>query len=210
MTVENSSVDAEGKATETTTDVAVDEKNKSTADADDTKKTEDQTTKKETDPAAEVSSLQEQLSKLQKDLEKLTKKNSELEESRDKAKENLRTFKMDQALTGSLAEAGVVSSATALKLIDKSLIKFDDNGAIVSATVAAAVEALKTSDPILFKSVEQSTTETSVVSTSTEKKNPPVKRAGEGNDEVTSYQRELRAAKTTKELNAVLKKYGKI
>lgn len=85
-----------------------------------------------------------------------------------------------------------LSLPTALKLLDRSKVVIEDDE-VDTKSIQAQLDALKKSDPTLFGGT----------------KLPDVKRPGEG-DPVGGYEKELRAAKSQKEIDAVLKKHGKI
>lgn len=125
-----------------------------------------------------------------------------LEEERSKRvklEERFTKQTVDTALTSALKDAKVNSISTALKLVDRSKVLFDDNGSVNIDSLADAVTALKDSDAILFAET-----------TSIEKpKGPAVKRAGEGETK-DAFETEMRSCKTQFEVNEVLRKFGKL
>lgn len=98
------------------------------------------------------------------------------------------------ALNAELQAAGVISVATAAKLIDKSKVEIGDDG-VNTASIKSLIAELKASDPALFVS------ETKPV--------PPAVKAGEG-DPVGGFEKEIRAATTQKQIEAIMRKYGKL
>lgn len=104
---------------------------------------------------------------------------------------------VDAALDAALKEAKAKSASTVKKLIDRTAISVEDD-AVDAASIAAQIEALKISDPVLFIQERQADPAAN-----------PVKRAGEG-DPIGGYEKELRACKTPQQINAVLAKYGKV
>jgi len=136
---------------------------------------------------------------------KIKKENAELRKAAETApvlqaeldglKTKIKNGAIDSALEKALVEAK--GNKTALKLIDRAAIKF--NGDDIDAdSVKAAVEALKKSDPILF---EAEVKKDGVV------QHPAVKRAVEG-DVAGGYAAEMAGAKTTQQIEAVMRKYG--
>jgi len=119
-----------------------------------------------------------------------------------------RNFKLDSVLSTALDAAGAKSKSTVLKLLDKNLIQFDDNGEVVTDSVVAAIQELQKTDSILFGDIKDPKSSSSG--------NPPpgknfsdtdAKRAGQG-DTKSAYMTELAAAKTKEEYMAVAEKYG--
>lgn len=108
-------------------------------------------------------------------------------ESKVKAKE------LDSAIRAELANFKAKAPETVLKLIDKAAIQWKDDGGVDTKSIETALKALKKSDPILFEEEQAST--------------PSVKRATEG-DVVGGYEKDIRAARTQKEIEAVMRKYN--
>ncbi len=172
------------------------------------------------DVEAKIAELQAQLEKQQEIVEKARKgekyqKNKaesevrriqsqyEAEKARaDALEQKIRDQAADGALRQKLGENGAKAVDTALKLIDRKQLKFNEDGSVDVESVASAVEALKKSDSILFDVTEQPQKQA-------QKPNaPPAVRATES-DAVSGFAAEVKAAKTKAELLAVLKKYGK-
>lgn len=93
-----------------------------------------------------------------------------------------------------LKQAGAVSITSVAKLLDKSKIVIADDK-VDAESVKSLIEELRTSDPALFVH------ETKPV--------PPPKKAGEG-DPVGGFEKEIRAATTQKQIETVMRKYGKL
>lgn len=128
------------------------------------------------DLQAEIESLKAKLTKTEGDLNEakanltsfadiqdrlnraVTEKSKVLRE-KDEAEQALKSYKADVLkkdvsthLTTALEEAGVRSVSTALKFIDlDNLNVVDENGVVALDKIAEAVNAVKTSDPVLFK-----------------------------------------------------------
>ena len=143
-----------------------------------------------------ASELQAKLADLQKELDA---KVSEL----TSIKEGQKQKALESALSTALEAAGAKSVSTVMKLIDKSKIQFNEEGNVSSETIELAVKEVMTSDPILFGDIDPKKAQ----ETGKEFLDPGVKRAGEGSQE-NAYTKELRAAKTQNEIQAVMKKYG--
>lgn len=93
-----------------------------------------------------------------------------------------------------LKEAGAVSVTSVAKLLDRSKIVID-NDKVDTSSVQSLIQELKTSDPALFTQVTKPV--------------PPPKKAGEG-DPVGGFEKEIRAATTQKQIETVMRKYGKL
>ena len=111
-----------------------------------------------------------------------------------KYEQSLRDAKIDAAIQEAAKDSGVKSIATLQKLIDKSRIEISDDNEVNIESVQKIIEELQKTDSILF--------ELPVVET------PPVKRANDDTN-VSSFETDLRKAKTQKEINAILLRYGK-
>lgn len=125
-------------------------------------------------------------------------------------KEATKNQTVSQALTTALEASGATSVSTVMKLIDKSKIEFDEQGQIKAESIATLIKEVQESDPILFGGVQEAkkseqTSTTSGASTSV----PDVKRAGEASTE-GAYDKEMKACKSPQEIQAVLRKYGKM
>ena len=166
------------------------------------------------------------------EIERLRNINKEVIETRDKTKERLKTFEqeaedrvkktleeqgkykemyevelakrtatesaikereLNTTLRSELAKVNALSIDTVLKLVDKSAVEFNDDGTVKVDSVAKIIKELRKSDPILFGSTEA----------------PSAKRAGDG-DNANTFESDIRKAKTQKDVNAVLQKYGKL
>lgn len=93
-----------------------------------------------------------------------------------------------------LKEAGAVSVTSVAKLLDRSKIVIE-NDKVDTSSVQSLIQELKTSDPALFTQVTKPV--------------PPPKKAGEG-DPVGGFEKEIRAATTQKQIEIVMRKYGKL
>jgi septum formation inhibitor MinC len=152
------------------------------------------------------SSLDEALLEKSKALEELKVE----KEKFNQLQTTLRESKLSAALSTALDAAGAKSQSTVMKLIDKSLIQFDENGEVITDTVVKAVQEIQKSDSILFGDVPD-------LKSSTGGWTPPgknfsnidAKRAGEGDNTQTAFMSELKAAKTQQEIMAIAVKYGK-
>jgi hypothetical protein len=112
-----------------------------------------------------------------------------------KLKTGLKTKAIDAALKEALQKSGARAVDTVSKLIDKSKIEISEEDWTVDTTsIQAQIEEMKKTDPILFGLGEGTNL-------------PPVKRPGDGST-TSSYKTEIAAAKTQKEVDAVMKKYG--
>lgn len=66
----------------------------------------------------------------------------------DKANDQIKNMRIDQALTNKLVPGGVVDLEAALKLIDRSKVQIDDNGNV--SGIDEVIESLKTDKAYLF------------------------------------------------------------
>lgn len=112
-------------------------------------------------------------------------------------KTGLKNKAVDAALKEVLQKAGARSVDTVAKLIDKSqIVVSDEDWTVDVESINAQIENLKKTDSILFGVGEGANL-------------PPVKRPSDGN--VTGgFEQEIRAAKSQKEIEAVMRKFGKI
>lgn len=138
--------------------------------------------------------------KAQQRAEELERKVQEEEGKRTELETKIRNRIVDAALEKALVDAKATSPTTALKLLDKAAIKVDGEE-VDAKSVQEMIEALQKSDPVLFS--------TDVKTTETPMQHPPVRKATEG-DVVAGYERDMRAAKSQKDIEAVLRKYGKM
>ena len=111
-------------------------------------------------------------------------------------KATLQQEKVNATLQSAIEQAGAKSVGTVLKLIDKSKVELDEQGNVKAESLTALIEEVKTSDPILFGN------ETTFI-------DPGVKRAGDTSSEGI-FDKEIKACKTQKEIEEVLRKYGKM
>jgi hypothetical protein len=159
---------------------------------------------KQVDNTEDLTGLRSKLAEQEKLIEKLRRHEKEsLKKEQDaltRANE-LEGKWRDRLVNGALEAAlgDAINLKTALKLVDKSAIKVDGD-AVDAESIKTLVEALRTESPELFKTP---------VEDKKEPQAPSVKRAGEG-DPIGGYEKEIRAAKTAKEVEAVLRKYGKM
>jgi predicted nuclease with TOPRIM domain len=109
-------------------------------------------------------------------------------------KTGIQQEKVSATLQSAIEKAGAKSVSTVLKLIDKSKVELDENGNAKEESISALIKELSESDPILF---------------GTEFIDPGVKRAGDGTSE-GMYDKELKACKNQREIENVLRKYGKL
>lgn len=111
-------------------------------------------------------------------------------------KTGLRNKAVDSALKEVLQKAGARSVDTVAKLVDKSKVEVNEEDFTVDQnSIQLQIEELKKTDPILFGVGEGTNL-------------PPVKRPSDGNT-TSSFETEMRAAKSQAEIQTVMKKYGK-
>lgn len=155
---------------------------------------------------AELAKNQELIKKLRKfEKENLTRAEQEAKAKEEALKEQgkykelyeeltgkMRSQKVDSAIEAALVESKAKSNKTVKALIDKSQIEFD--GEEVNAnSLKNLIAGLKKEHSVLFD-VETAAS---------------VKRAGEA-ENISGYEKEVRGAKTTAELQKILRKYGKL
>lgn len=99
---------------------------------------------------------------------------------------------IDDALTKALTDAKAKAVSTVMKLINRGDIKVGDDGVVDTKSIEAQIATLQKEDPFLFEAVET----------------PSVKRGAEG-AVVGGYEKEVAAAKSIQDLEAVMRKYGK-
>jgi len=122
-------------------------------------------------------------------------------DKRTKIEQRLTEKAIEDSFKEVLKDSGALSIGTVLKLLDKSKVGLDDNGNVDVTSVKGIVAELKKSDPILFGEPESKGDD--------KKESVDVKRAADTAN-VTSYEKEMKAAKSAKEIEEVLRKYGKI
>lgn len=111
-------------------------------------------------------------------------------------KTGLKNKAIDTALKDILQKSGARAVDTVQKLIDKSVVSVNEEDFSVDiTTIQTQIDELKKTDPILFGLGEGTNL-------------PPVKRPGDGTP-TTGYATEIAAAKTQKDIENVMKKYGK-
>lgn len=125
------------------------------------------------------------LAELQANYEQAVAKSTALEAK-------IRNDLVDAALKSALAESKAKSISTVMKLINRDEIKVE-NDTVDAESLSALITKLKSEDPILFEAVEA----------------PEPKRSAEGAT-TGGFQKELSACKSQKEIEAVLRKYGKM
>lgn len=104
-----------------------------------------------------------------------------------------RNTAIDGALKSALTEARAKSVSTVMKLVNRDEITVNEDGTVDTESLNAMITRLKADDAILFE----------------EPQIPDVKRSTEG--QVTGgWEKEIGAAKSQTELEAVLRKYGKM
>ena len=124
-------------------------------------------------------------------------------------KENIKQQTITSNLSTALEAAGAKSVSTVMKIIDKSKLQFDEQGQLNVDSVVAAIEEVRNSDPILFGDPVDPKTAAPTVPTGNPILDPGVKRAGEAATE-GAFEKELKSAKTQKEIENILRKYGKM
>jgi hypothetical protein len=180
-----------------------------------------------TDPKAELAKVQAELEKNKELLAKVRKFEKENKEAAEKAlkdnekwkelyeaettkrtslEQRLRDKAIKDVIADTLKEVGAKSISTVTKLLDLSKVEVDDDLNVDASSVKALVEELKKTDPILFGEPESKGDDKSA---DPKKENVDVKRAADAAT-VTSYEKEMKAAKSAKEIEEVLRKYGKI
>lgn len=152
---------------------------------------------------------------LQKKYDDLFAEKSKLYEQHESITKELETWKTqarDQKIATELetafTSAGAKSISTVMKLVDKNKIQFDEQGNIKADSISEIVKGLIESDPILFGNGEEKKGNQN--SGNQELLNPGVKRAGDSGSTEDAFTKEIRAAKNAAEINAVLRKYGKL
>jgi predicted nuclease with TOPRIM domain len=150
----------------------------------------------------DATALQSQLEKLTNDKSKILREKDELQTAFDAHKKEVQVKEMKTQLTAALGEASARNPSTALKLIDLTTLKFDEDGQVQAASLAAAIEAIKVSDPELFKDGSEAVAP----------KTPSIKPAI---DRITqsAYEVEVAAAVkkgSQKELEEVIAKYQRV
>lgn len=110
-----------------------------------------------------------------------------------KLEAKLRNGVIEGALKSALSDAKAKSVSTVMKLVNRDEIKINEDDTVDTDSLMSIITKIKSEDPILFEEVEA----------------PDVKRSAEG-AVVGSFEKELKAAKSQKEIEAVLRKHGKM
>lgn len=124
-------------------------------------------------------------------------KQTEVERVTEAYEAKLNNLALDGALESALASHGVRNVDVAKKVIDTSGINVQD-GRVDKNAIQEAVSALKEAEGYLFKTTEEAPQKQTA---------PKAGRPAEGETEDV-VQKEIKAAKSIKELNAVLRKYN--
>ncbi len=113
--------------------------------------------------------------------------------------EKFRVVAVDAAVDVALQKANVHNVETAKRLLDRTDIDLKD-GKANSKIITERINKLQETDPYLFKTKEDEST----------KPTPPkARRPGEGGgNEISGFQRDLAACKTTKEIQKLLRKHN--
>ena len=146
---------------------------------------------------------------LQKQLDTLMTEKSKLAEDFETYKSTIKKQKLETHVSTALEAAGVKSKTLALKVLDMSKIEFDDSDNVKVDSVAAAIEALKSAEPVLFGEAPADPNAKSSGSTTGTKPGPTPKIAAQGGDSKSAYETEIKAAKSVQEIEAVMRKYSK-
>jgi ABC-type transporter Mla subunit MlaD len=146
---------------------------------------------------------------LQKQLDALMTEKSKLAEDFEGYKSTIKKQKLETHVSTALEAAGVKSKTLALKVLDMSKIEFDDSDNVKVDSITAAIEALKTAEPVLFGEVQADPNEQSSGTSTTPKSAPAPKVAAQGSTGKSSYETEIQSAKSVKEIEAVMRKYSK-
>jgi len=109
--------------------------------------------------------------------------------------QQLKDNSINNAIERLAAKSGVKSVATLTKLIDKTKVVVNDDNSVDESSIESLIAELQKTDSILFELPNVQT--------------PELKKAAE-DVSVLNYETELRKSTTQKELEAVMKKYGKI
>lgn len=126
------------------------------------------------------------------ELEQQLAEQGKYKELYEQANNQLRNLAMDQVLTEAARNAKAKNIQAVMRLVDRSKIEIKD-GAVDSEAVTKAIAQIRTDVSELFEPVEVPTTA----------------RAAE-TQPVGGYDREIRTAKSIKEIQAVMMKYNKV
>ena len=154
----------------------------------------EQSRKEEKFSKKELKTLKEQLEALQNSSEPSewqSKYEAEVA-ARTQLEMKIRTRLIDSALEAALKEAKAKSVSTVMKLINRDEIKVEGDE-VDTKSIEAIISKIRAEDPILFDEVQT----------------PSVKRASEGAP-LAGFEAEIRKAKTQKEIEQVMRRYGKM
>ena len=147
-------------------------------------------------------------SKLPKQLDAMLTEKSQLMATIDTMKAESRDKELSSHLKTALESAGAKSVTTALKLIDRTKIEFDQDGQLVQKSIDDAIEAVKVSDSILFGEPEKAAEQKGAPAQPTVQRAAPV--SGGKNDYETELAEARRKLDGGKSVMDVLRKYGKL
>lgn len=160
------------------------------------------------DTAGSAVEVQKKYDELFAEKNKLYEQHESVSKELETWKTQARDQKIATELETALTSAGAKSISTVMKLVDKSKIQFDDKGNLVADSISEIVKGLVESDPILFGEAPEK--KEGQLPGNQGLPNPGVKRAGDSGSSEDAFTKEMRAAKNTAEINAVLRKYGKL
>lgn len=143
---------------------------------------------------------------LQENLDRISAERDSIKTEFDGFKEAIKTKELDQHLNTALEAAGAKSIQTVLKLLDKSLIQYDEKGQLNQDSITSMVNDLKKSDPFLFKEQEDDSSKGN--SGAGTLKPPTVKSAAHGINTSSAMAEEFKNAKTLSEVEAIYRKYN--
>ena len=141
-----------------------------------------------------------EVKRLKAELEKLTNSDATAEiqgkyeaevAARTALEAKIRNRAIDSALTAALTEAKAKSVSTVLKLINRDEIKVEGDE-VDAESVKAVIEKIRKEDAVLFDTPAT----------------PSVARAAEG-AEIGSFEKEIRGAKSHKQIEEIMRRYGK-
>jgi Phage minor structural protein GP20 len=147
---------------------------------------------------------------LQKTYDELLDKHSKLTEEFGTYKSTIKQEKTNTHLQTALEASGAHNPARVLSMLDLSKLKIADDGTPDSKALADELNALKTSDPYLFKEVQAGNEESSGAST---KKQLPDPKGAAQIKTADAYREALEVAKKAKDpfkaIQEVMQKFGK-
>lgn len=154
----------------------------------------EQSRKEEKFSKKELKALKDQLEALQanSDSSEWQSKYEAEVAARTQLETKIRTKLVDSALETALKEAKAKSVSTVMKLINRDEIKVEGDE-VDAKSIEALISKIRTEDPVLFDEVQT----------------PSVKRAAEGAP-LAGFEAEIRKAKTHKEIEQVMRRYGKM